>query len=56
MSYWTKGTFVPVLHLGAVSIIREEERPALEAMCGLPAFECCHHQEQVSVAPHRHSL
>jgi hypothetical protein len=25
-------------------------------MCGLSAFECCHYQEQISIAPHRHSF
>jgi hypothetical protein len=40
--------------LGLSSIVCEEERLILEAMCGLLAFKCCHHQEQISFAPHRH--
>jgi hypothetical protein len=36
--------------LGLSSVIREEERPVLEAMCWLLTFECCHHQEQISIA------
>jgi hypothetical protein len=42
--------------LGLSSIICEEERSILEAVCGLPAFKCRHHQEQGHVAPHRHSF
>jgi hypothetical protein len=32
--------------LGLSNTIHEEERSILEAMCGLSAFECCHHQEK----------
>jgi hypothetical protein len=37
-------------------IVCEEERSILEAMCGLPSFECCRHQEQISFAPYRYSF
>jgi hypothetical protein len=36
--------------LGLSNIICEEERPIIEAMHRLPVFECCHGQEQVSIA------
>jgi hypothetical protein len=42
--------------LGLSNIVCEEERSILEAMCGLSAFKCRHHQEQVPVALHRHSF
>jgi hypothetical protein len=40
--------------LGLSSIACEEERSILEAVCGLSALKCHHHQEQVPVALHRH--
>jgi hypothetical protein len=42
--------------LGLSSFVCEEERPILEATCGLPAFECHHYQEQLSIAPHQYSF
>jgi hypothetical protein len=38
--------------LGPSGIVCEEERPILETMCWLPAFECRHHQEQIPIASH----
>jgi hypothetical protein len=36
--------------LGLSSIVCEEERPIPKAVCGLSAFKCHHHQEQVPVS------
>jgi hypothetical protein len=42
--------------LGLSGIVCEEERPILEAMYGLLAFDCCHHQEQIPITQYRHSF
>jgi hypothetical protein len=42
--------------LGLFSLVCEEERPIIEAICWLPIFECRHCQEQISFALHWHSF